>query len=84
MVNEQLLLVTAALVQFLKNFGVAGNWSMIAALLIGSGLAAAERYWPAFTTDALPILITGLVAAGLYDLAKSAGRGAIDRIRNGG
>lgn len=82
MVDEKLLYVTAALVQFLKNFGVNGNASMVASVIIGALLAAGQTYAPEFMNDVLPILITGLTASGLYDIGKAAGRGVLKRLNN--
>lgn len=82
MPDKELLLVTAALVQLLKTvLNVDGKWVVLSSVVVGSGLAALQQFAPEVYAQALPIIITGLVASGLYDLAVGAGRGALSRLR---
>ena len=59
-----------ALVNLLKSIGLSGKFSALAAVLIGVGIALLETYAPADLVQTLAAgLITGLGAAGLYDVA---------------
>ena len=70
-----------ALVNLLKNFGVVGKWSLLAATLLGVVVQAADYafltpepltaagWYAAIATG----LILGLTAAGLYDVAQKVG-----------
>jgi len=65
------VVVVVALVELLKRFGVKGRWSMLAAVVIGAALGLTDRYVPSHFGDALPALLIGLTAAGLYDTTKA-------------
>lgn len=60
-----------ALVNLLKQFGVTGKWSLVAAIIIGVGLNVANGYLGdvAVYQDAMSGLLIGLGAAGVYDLS---------------
>lgn len=58
-----------------KKLGVRGQWSMLVAVILGGGLAAAQYYLggdPAYERISHGILL-GLSAAGLFDTAKATG-----------
>ena len=64
-----------ALVNFLKQFGVDGKWSFLAAVLLGVAVNLANYYFgdiPAYQAG-ITGLIMGLAAAGLYDLREGSG-----------
>jgi len=64
-----------AIVQLLKSFGVAGKFSLLAAVLVAVGLNVCEFQFGASGLYAAIIqgLLLGLAAAGLYDVAKTSG-----------
>jgi hypothetical protein len=80
--DEQTLLLTAAIVQLVKEIaGIKDKPVIILSFVVGAALAACQIYAAKFYDETLPILITGLAASGFYDLAKSATRGALSRLR---
>ncbi|MDU7384129.1 MAG: hypothetical protein E7L06_08490 [Schaalia turicensis] len=64
-----------ALTNLVKSLGISGKWSALVAVLLGIGLSVADYalagtgWWDAASGG----LLLGLAAAGLYDLAPSAG-----------
>jgi hypothetical protein len=65
-----------AVVQFVKQFGVAGRWATLTALVVAVGLNVASYEWGAsglYRAVAQGLLL-GLAAAGLYDAAKTAAK----------
>lgn len=70
-----------AIVQLLKQFGVAGKWALLAAVVVAIGLFEAVFFWGgsgAFQA-AMQGLLVGLSAAGVYDVAKLAGGSTITK-----
>ena len=62
-----------AIVTLLKSFGVAGKWALLAALVVAVALNVADTRGPqAACTRSSSGLLTGLAAAGLYDVAQTA------------
>lgn len=65
-----------AVVELLKSFGVAGKWALLAAVVVAVGLNVADYLWAASGLYGAVVtgVLLGLSAAGLYDVAKTAGR----------
>ena len=63
-----------ALVELLKRFGVAGRWALLAAVGVAVALNVAAYLRSASGLYAVVVsgLLTGLAAAGLYDVAQTA------------
>ena len=63
-----------AIVALLKSFGVSGKWALLAALVVAVALNVADYLWSASGLYAVVVsgLLTGLAAAGLYDVAQTA------------
>lgn len=78
--DNEIIIVTAALVELSKRFGLGGNWLLVLSIVIGSSLAALSKYATDFYNDNLPILIAGLVASGLYEIVTKSGVGIAERI----
>jgi len=64
-----------AIVQFGKAFGLAGKWALLTAVIVAVALNLATYQWSAsgWFDAAASGLLLGLSAAGLYDVAKTAG-----------
>ena len=71
-----LLAMIAGIVEFFKNFGVTGKWSLLLSLGLGIVLAAVfqlQAMFPAvapWSTLVLYSVLFGMTASGYYDLAK--------------
>lgn len=61
-----------AIVNLLKDFGVSGKWSMLAAVTVGVALATGEYFLATYGVyhAVASGLLLGLGAAGLYDAAR--------------
>lgn len=85
MVDEQLIAVTISLVALVKKLtDLDGKLVVLISFVVGGILAGVKQYLPEFYDQNLAILLTGLVASGVYTVAKGAGTGVIDRINGNG
>lgn len=74
----QLVALTIAVVEGIKQFGIKNEWKTVITVLIGGGLAAIAEFAPDAWIRILPILTVGLAAAGLYSLGKRSGIAVIN------
>jgi len=78
-----LLFVVFGLVQWVKSFGVSGNWlrgvSMLIGLILGVGFMFSSVGFPSDFAGWFTVIVYGLglgvVASGVYDGLKSAAKG---------
>ena len=75
----QLVALTIAVVEGVKQFNLPERVNMVITVLVGSGLAAIAEFAPTAWIRIMPILMVGLAAAGLYSIGKRAGNAVLSR-----
>ena len=79
---EYVPLIVAA-VEGLKEFGIAGKWSILAAVILGMAISLGLDLVPDYALLVLRGLMLGLAGPGLYRIGQRVGGAAIEAIGNG-
>ena len=72
-----------AVIEALKEFGIKGKWSILAAVVLGMAISLGLDLVPDYALLVLRGLMLGLAGPGLYNLGKRAGGAIVAKIGNG-